>query len=535
MKFDAPATTNPIDQLKIVGQPTDRIDGPLKTTGRAPYAYERYDAAPNAAYGYVVGAAISKGRILSIDSSAAKALPGVLAVVTAENAGKVGKGASNAAPLLASPEVAHYHQAVALVVADSFEQARAAAALVKVAYDRADGSFDLASAKDSAAIPKSGKPESAVGDFEAAFAAAPVRLDETYATPDHSHAMMEPHASTAVWNGDRLTVWTSNQLINRGRTDLATTLGVPKENVRLVSPFIGGKLFLRADAVLAALGARAIGRPVKVALTRPLVFNNMTHRPATIQRIRIGARRDGKITAIGHESWSGNLEGGRPENAIAQTRLLYAGANRMTALKLAALDLPEGNAMRAPGEAPGLMALEIAVDEMAEKLGIDPLEFRIRNDTQVDPERPQRPFSKRQLVECARLGAERFGWDKRNPTPGATREGRQLYRPWTRVRFPQRPAGEVRLASPARQPRGRHRRDGHDRHRHGLVHDHRPDGGGDDGSAAAPGGGSARRLQLSRFIGIGRPVRRQQFDVWRRRFGDRADRRPPHAGGLRLG
>lgn len=430
MKFDAPATTNPIDQLKIVGQPTDRIDGPLKTTGRAPYAYERYDAAPNAAYGYVVGAAISKGRILSINSSAAKALPGVLAVVTAENAGKVGKGASNAAPLLAGPEVAHYHQAVALVVADSFEQARAAAALVKVAYDRADGSFDLASAKDSAAIPKSGKPESAVGDFEAAFAAAPVRLDETYATPDHSHAMMEPHASTAVWNGDRLTVWTSNQLINRGRTDLATTLGVPKENVRLVSPFIGGgfgsKLFLRADAVLAALGARAIGRPVKVALTRPLVFNNTTHRPATIQRIRIGARRDGKITAIGHESWSGNLEGGRPENAIAQTRLLYAGANRMTALKLAALDLPEGNAMRAPGEAPGLMALEIAMDEMAEKLGIDPLEFRIRNDTQVDPERPQRPFSKRQLVECARLGAERFGWDKRNPTPGATREGRQL-------------------------------------------------------------------------------------------------------------
>ena len=430
MKFDAPATTNPIDQLKIVGQPTDRIDGPLKTTGRAPYAYERYDAAPNAAYGYVVGAAISKGRILSIDSSAAKALPGVLAVVRAENAGKVGKGANNAAPLLAGPEVAHYHQAVALVVADSFEQARAAAVLVKVAYDRADGSFDLASAKDSAAIPQSGKPESAVGDFEAAFAAAPVRLDETYATPDHSHAMMEPHASTAIWNGDRLTVWTSNQLINRGRTDLATTLGVPKENVRLVSPFIGGgfgsKLFLRADAVLAALGARAIGRPVNVALTRPLVFNNTTHRPATIQRIRIGARRDGKITAIGHESWSGNLEGGRPENAIAQTRLLYAGANRMTALKLAALDLPEGNAMRAPGEAPGLMALEIAVDEMAEKLGIDPLEFRIRNDTQVDPERPQRPFSKRQLVECARLGAERFGWDKRNPTPGATREGRQL-------------------------------------------------------------------------------------------------------------
>ena len=278
--------------------------------------------------------------------------------------------------------------------------------------------------------PKTVKPESMVGDFETAFAAAPVQLDETYTTPDHAHAMMEPHASTAVWNGDRLTVWTSNQLINRGRTDLATTLGVPKENVRIVSPFVGGgfggKLFLRSDAVLAALGARAAGRPVKVTLQRPLIFNNTTHRPATVQRIRIGAGQDGKITAIGHESWSGNLDGGKPEDAIAQTRLLYAGANRMTALRLASLDLPEGNSMRAPGEAPGLMALEIAMDEMAEKLGIDPLEFRILNDTQVDPEKPDRPFSERQLIACARLGAERFGWDKRNPTPGATREGRLL-------------------------------------------------------------------------------------------------------------
>jgi xanthine dehydrogenase YagR molybdenum-binding subunit len=176
----------------------------------------------------------------------------------------------------------------------------------------------------------------------------------------------------------------------------------------------------------AALGARAAGCPVKVTLQRPLIINNTTHRPATVQRIRIGAGPGGKITAIGHESWSGNLDGGKPEDAIAQTRLLYAGANRKTALRLASLDLPEGNSMRAPGEAPGLMALEIAMDEMAEKLRIDPVEFRILNDTQVDPEKPDRPFSKRQLVACARLGAERFGWDKRNPTPGSTREGRLL-------------------------------------------------------------------------------------------------------------
>lgn len=168
------------------------------------------------------------------------------------------------------------------------------------------------------------------------------------------------------------------------------------------------------------------GRPVKVALQRPLVINNATHRPATIQRIRIGTERDGRITAIGHQSWSGDLPGGGLETAAAQTKLLYAGANRMTAMRLATLDLPEGNAMRAPGEAPGLMALEIAMDEMAETLGMDPVEFRILNDTQVDPEKPERPFSSRRFVECLRTGADRFGWSRRNPTPGAIRDGDHL-------------------------------------------------------------------------------------------------------------
>ena len=165
---------------------------------------------------------------------------------------------------------------------------------------------------------------------------------------------------------------------------------------------------------------------MKVALTRPFMFNNTPHRPATIQRIRIGATADGKITAIGHESWSGDLKGGGPETAVSQTRLLYAGANRMTSMRLAVLDLPEGNAMRAPGEAPGMMALEVAIDEMAEKLKLDPIAFRILNDTQVDPEHPERRFSQRQLAECLRIGADRFGWSKRNPLPGKTREGRCL-------------------------------------------------------------------------------------------------------------
>ena len=432
MKFETPATTNPIDQLKIIGKPADRIDGPFKTTGTAPYAYERHDNIANPACGYVVGSAIAKGRIASMDLTAAKTASGVLAIVTADNAGKLAKGNLNFATLLGGPEIEHYHQAIALVVAETFEQARAAAQLVRVDYVKADGAFDLAAVKDSGKPARitGGPADTAVGDFAGAFAAAPVQLDATYTTPDHAHAMMEPHASMAAWDGDKLIVWTSNQMIDWSVGELAKTLGMPKDKVRLISPFIGGgfggKLFVRADALLAALGARAAGRPVKVALTRPMMFNNTVHRPATIQRIRIGATRDGKITAIGHEGWSGNLPGGKPEAAVQATRLLYAGANRMTATRLAVLDLPEGNAMRAPGEAPGMMALEIAIDEMAEKLGLDPIEFRILNDTQVDPEKPERAYSHRPLIACMGLGANRFDWTKRNPAPGRVRDGRWL-------------------------------------------------------------------------------------------------------------
>ena len=430
MKFTTPATTNPIDKLRYIGRATDRIDGPLKTTGTAPYAYEQHEAAPNAAYGYVLGAAIAKGRITSMDTSAALRAPGVLAVVTAENAGKLGKGKMNTAKLLGGPEIQHYHQAVALVVAETFEQARAAAQLIAVKYTESKGKYDLAAAKSSATKPKEDKPDSKVGDFAGAFAAAPVRVDAMYTTPDQSHAMMEPHASIAAWKGDQLTIWTSNQMIDWGKGDVALNLGIPKDKVRIVSPYIGGgfggKLFVRAEAVLAALGARAAQRPVKVTLARPQMMNNTTHRPATIQRLRIGATRAGKITAIGHESWSGDLEGGKPETAVMQTRLLYAGANRMTAMRLAVLDLPEGNAMRAPGEAPGLMALEIAMDELAEKLKMDPIAFRILNDTKVDPEKPSRPFSQRRLIDCMRTGAVEFGWKDRSAQPGAKRDGRWL-------------------------------------------------------------------------------------------------------------
>ncbi|MDB5592894.1 xanthine dehydrogenase family protein molybdopterin-binding subunit, partial [Enterovirga sp.] len=437
MKFDTPAGQNPIDQLKVVGHPTDRIDGKYKTTGTAPYAYERHDVVPDQAYGFVLGSAIAKGRIRAMHLEAAKAAPGVLAIVTTLDTPRLERGTMNAAYLFGGPEVQHYHQAIAVVVAETFEQARAAASLIRVDYNTEPGKYDLAAEAPSAqpvgadsGEGSEGPAEERVGDFEAAFAAAPVKLDQRYTTADESHAAMEPHATIAAWDGDKLSLWTSNQMIAWGKSSVATILGIPAENVRLDSPYIGGgfggKLFVRADAVLAALAAKAARRPVKVGLTRPLIANNTTHRPATLQRIRIGATPDGRITAIAHESTSGNLPDGKPETAVSQTQLLYAGANRLVAMRLAHLDLPEGNAMRAPGEAPGMMALEVAMDEMAEKLGLDPIEFRIRNDTQVDPEKPERPFSHRNLVGCLKLGAERFGWNKRNPRPGQVRDGRLL-------------------------------------------------------------------------------------------------------------
>jgi xanthine dehydrogenase YagR molybdenum-binding subunit len=273
-------------------------------------------------------------------------------------------------------------------------------------------------------------PDSAVGDFGSAFAAAPVRLDVTYTTPLQSHAMMEPHATQATWEGDKLILHTSNQMLNQGQAAIARTLKIPLENVRLVSPYIGGgfgaKLWVNADAILAAISARQLKRPVKTALTRQQVFHVTTHRSDTIQRIRLGTDRDGRILAIGHEVVSGNLRSEETyEGAALQTRTLYAGANRLTRHRLAPLDIAVASSMRAPGEAVGLLALECAMDELAEKLGLDPIELRVRNEPAEDPERHV-PYSSRHLLACYRDGARRFGWDRRNPKPGQVRDGRWL-------------------------------------------------------------------------------------------------------------
>ena len=433
MKFDAPATTNPIDQLKVVGKPIDRIEGSLKASGTATYAYEYNDIAPNAVYGYIVGAGIARGRIERIDDAAARRAPGVLAVLTHQNAGPIGLPTFLKSKALAGPQIDHYHQAVALVIAESFEEARDGAALLRIDYAHVEGRFDLEAEAGTAPIAPEyflGPSVNRVRDFDAAFAAAPVTVDAQYTTPDQSHAMMEPQATVAVWQGEFLTCWTSTQTIAAAANDLAAILGIPVENIRIVSPFVGGgfgsKSFIQSDIVLAALASRLIGRGVKVAMQRSLLFNNTTHRPATIQRIRLGATRDGKITAIAHEGVFGNVPGGWQENVVVPTRHLYAIENRLTSVRMATLDLPEGSVMRAPGEASGMMALEVAMDELAEKLVMDPVELRIRNDAETSSENPERPFSHRGLIECFRTGAEQFGWQRRQARPGSVRDGRWL-------------------------------------------------------------------------------------------------------------
>jgi xanthine dehydrogenase YagR molybdenum-binding subunit len=283
MKFETPAGQNPIDQLRIVGQPVDRFEARLKTTGTATYAYEYHDVAPNVAYGYILGAGIAKGRITSIDTRRAEAAPGVLAVVTYRNAGPLGVGNFYVQRMLAAPDVDHYHQPVAVVIAETFEQARAASSLIRVDYVRTEGQFDLEAQLDSAPVaqqqPFGGPTETQVGDFDQAFANADIKVDETYTVPDQAHAMMEPHATIATWEGDRVTCWTSIQQMNWGTRDLGLILGIPRENVRLISSFIGGgfggKGTVQIDLVLAAVAARMVRRSIG---RRPSSGSGLGHR-----------------------------------------------------------------------------------------------------------------------------------------------------------------------------------------------------------------------------------------------------------------
>ncbi|RXZ36172.1 xanthine dehydrogenase family protein molybdopterin-binding subunit [Oxalobacteraceae bacterium CAVE-383] len=434
MKMNAPSELNPIDANLHgwIGKPVDRVDGLLKVTGAATYAYEYEEGGPPL-FGFVVQAGIGKGRIRAIDTAAAECAPGVMLVMTHLNAPpQAPLKVDETVPQLDSDAIRHFGQPVALIVAVSYEAARDAATLVRVDYETAAGRYTLAGSLERAKEPPPlvNPPDSRVGDFEGGFAASACTVDSRYVTPHHIHMQMEPHTTLAMWEGETLTLYTSHQWLESARKQTAATLRMAPENIRIVSRYIGGgfgsKLDAGVDLILAALAARQLRRPVKIALTRQQLFHLCPHRTETIQRVRLGADRDGRLQAIAHEIWCENLEGQTfYEPAADQTRSLYAAPHRMTSHRLAELDLPPSASMRAPGEAVGLLALECAMDELAEALGMDPIELRMRNEPAADPEK-QRPFSTRNLIGCLQEGARRFGWERRNPLPAQVREGRWL-------------------------------------------------------------------------------------------------------------
>jgi xanthine dehydrogenase YagR molybdenum-binding subunit len=416
---------------RAIGAAIDRIDGPLKVAGAATYAFEY--PVENVAYLHLVQSTIARGRIASIDGGAARALPGVIAVITHENAPRIDVSDDDATLRVMQDDAVNYvGEIVAAVVAETSEIARHAAGLVAVTYEEHAHDVELRADRPDLYAPETVNAGFATdareGDVEAAFAAAEVRHDATYTTPYEHNNPLEPHATVALWNDDGITLYDANQGPHGIVDDVAKAFGLPPERVRIISPYVGGgfgsKAFTHPPIIVAAMAAKVAQRAVKLALSRHEMFSLVGYRTPTIQRIRLAAGADGRLTAIAHEvvEQTSRIEEYAEQTAVA-TRMMYAAPNRLTTHRLAKLDVPTPSIFRAPGETPGMYALESAMDEMAIACGLDPVEFRIRNEPEIDPD-TKHPFSSRGLVACLREGARRFGWDGRDPRPGGRRDGR---------------------------------------------------------------------------------------------------------------
>ncbi|MEU8197948.1 xanthine dehydrogenase family protein molybdopterin-binding subunit [Microbispora amethystogenes] len=413
-------------QANAVGTPLDRVDGWAKVTGGARYAHEY--PVEGAVHAHPVRSTVARGRIVSLDPAAALRLPGVLAVLSHLNAPRL-------VPLVPSPPsclgveidvfqsdvVVYRGQFVAAVVAETPEIAREAARLVAVGYDVEPHDVALDPGRDDLLAPEGvnggHRADTVSGDVEAAMAVAPHTLDHCYTTPlTHPHPM-EPHATIAVWDGDAVTVYDSNQGAHRIRGYVATAFGLPAERVRVVAPYVGGgfggKLLPHPHLTVAIMAAREVNRPVKIALTRQQMSAVTGYRSPTVQRVRLAASADGTLLAVAHEAVGQTAITHRfAEQTAVAARVMYAAPNRRTSHRLARLNVPVPTYMRAPGECPGMFALESAMDEMAERCGTDPVDFRIRNIPPADPTTGL-PFSSHGLEACLREGARLFGWEKR--------------------------------------------------------------------------------------------------------------------------
>ncbi|MEE4208183.1 MAG: xanthine dehydrogenase family protein molybdopterin-binding subunit [Parvularcula sp.] len=424
-KQDEPDKSNRLDGMKqgILGKAIPRVDGMAKVTGTAPYAAE-YTIA-DCAEGVLVTSTITRGKVTSIDKDAALEMSGVLAVIDdARMCTRAAQGTANEAPQQEPGTVCYWGQPIALVVAETFEEARDAAKHLKVEYRKEDG---------APIDPQSVEPEEQAdetvrqGDLAHAMAAAAHSVDITYTTKGHASAAMEPHASIAQWDGDKLTVHASLQMLNYNISELADALGIEEKNVRLISRFVGGgfgsKLGISEDVVAAALAAKELGRPVRVVMSRQQVFQCVMRRSETTQRLRLAADEGGKLIGFGHQALVSNLPGEAfAEPVLQSSHFLYGGENRELALEVARIHRMTAGSVRAPGEAVGMPALEGAMDILAEKVGIDPVELRLKNIPEKDPEE-DRPFSSHKLAECLRQGAEAFGWDSGPREPRRTRDG----------------------------------------------------------------------------------------------------------------
>jgi xanthine dehydrogenase YagR molybdenum-binding subunit len=426
----------------IIGKPQDRLDGKLKVTGRAVYSGDRRPE--NLAYGYLLTSSVAKGSIQSMDTSAAERSPGVAAVYTPFHPLKLYHGlepsegamSGETLPPLQDRKILNYGQITGLVVADSFEQARDAAALVQTQYaaedpvaswDKGMGhSFPPDSVGDDKAVTKI--LAQGVQSIDDAIKSSPVVIDATYTEPIYHHNPMEPHATTAEWHGDRLTIYDATQGVVAHRLDVAAVLGIDEDMVRVICPFVGGAFGCKGSmwmfSPLTAAAARDLGRPVKTILTREMMFTLVGHRPALIQHLTLGANPDGTLQAVKHDVQSTiSFSKVFVEAAAHRTsRLLYKSPNIEVSQTLVPWDVGGPTFMRAPGCAPGMFALECAMDELAVKSGVDPVELRIKNDAILYPGKNV-PWSSRHLVECLQLGAEKFGWSKRNPEPRAVQDG----------------------------------------------------------------------------------------------------------------
>ena len=424
-----------------VGKPLDRVDGRLKVTGRAIYAAEH--PVPNVAHAVLIMSTIPAGRVTAMDIGAAERLPGVLAVMTPMNAPKLPpekesgpkSSTTRKVQVLQDDRVYYSNQPIGVVIAETLEQAQHGAETVRVTYAAEPFNVVLEKGLDRAYKPEKvggagDEPDSDRGDVAGGLHSASKRLEQTYVTPAETHNPMEPHATIAVWDGPKLTLYDATQGVFSDRKRVAALFGMQPEDVRIVSPFLGGGFGSKgpvwSHVILCAMAAKKVNRPVKLVLAREQMFGPVGYRGRTRQSVTAGAHQDGTLAAWRHDTVTQTSTfDDFIETSSLTARMLYATPNNSTSHRGVRLDLGTPSFMRAPGEAPGTFGLEAAMDELAYELKIDPLEFRLKNYAEQDPEK-HKPWSSKSLRQCYLSGAERFGWSKRNPKARATRSGKSL-------------------------------------------------------------------------------------------------------------